>query len=255
MKLVTWNVNGLRSVFDKGFPAWLRQTNPDIVLLQETKVTASAMDWSALSDWEYHWNPAAKPGYSGTVLLSKIKPLRVSNGIGMPEHDNEGRVLTAEYPGCYVVSVYTPNSRAELVRLPYRMAWDKAFLEYLRMLDASKPVLCAGDLNVAHKEIDLARPSSNRRSPGFTDEERSGMDLLLANGFLDVFREFDPSPHRYSWWSYRAGARGKNVGWRLDYWLASKSLRQRLKNCEIHAHITGSDHCPVLLEADDDLFA
>ena len=211
------------------------------------------LDWSGLGDWERHWNPARKPGYSGTAILTKKQPLRVTNGMDLPGHDEEGRVITAEYAGCYVVSVYTPNSQAELARLPYRMEWDAAFLRYLQRLEQTKPVLCAGDLNVAHKEIDIARPASNRRSPGFTDEERSGMDQLLAGGFLDVFREFDPSPHRYTWWSYRAGARSKNIGWRLDYWLASRSLRSQLRHCEIQPHIMGSDHCPVLLEIEDSL--
>jgi exodeoxyribonuclease-3 len=249
MKCITWNVNGLRSVMGKGFPEFVMAEAPDVVLLQETKVNAAEMDWSWLPGWHLEWNPAEKPGYSGTAILAKHRPLAVSRGIGRSEHDREGRVITAEYASCFVVSVYTPNAQAELARLPYRMEWDAAFLEYLKELEKRKPVLCAGDLNVAHREIDIARPDANRRSPGFSDEERAGFDRILGSGFVDVFRKFDDRPHQYSWWSYRAGARQKNIGWRIDYWLASGALAPALTSCTIRQDVLGSDHCPVVLEA------
>lgn len=248
MKCITWNVNGLRSVMDKGFADFITAEAPDVVLLQETKVNPASLDWSWLPGWHLAWNPAAKPGYSGTAILSKSQPLSITRGIGIPAHDNEGRVVTAEFPSCFIVSVYTPNSQAELARLPYRLQWDAAFLAYIQSLEKRKPVLFAGDLNVAHKEIDIARPDANRRSPGFSDEERASFDQILNTGFIDVFRHFDPRPHQYSWWSYRAGARARNIGWRLDYWLASPQLANSLLSCTIRQDITGSDHCPVTLE-------
>ncbi|RFC48930.1 MAG: exodeoxyribonuclease-3 [Verrucomicrobia bacterium] len=248
MKCITWNVNGLRSILSKGFADFITAEAPDVVLLQETKVNPHDLDWSWLPDWHLAWNPAAKPGYSGTAILSKSQPLSISRGIGIPSHDNEGRVITAEFPSCFIVSVYTPNSQAELARLPYRLQWDAAFLAYIQSLEKRKPVLFAGDLNVAHKEIDIARPDANRRSPGFSDEERASFDQILNTGFIDVFRHFDPRPHQYSWWSYRAGARTRNIGWRLDYWLASPLLANSLLSCRIRQDITGSDHCPVTLE-------
>lgn len=248
MKLITWNVNGLRSIFGKGFQEFVLAEKPDVLLLQETKVDPGTLEWDWLKGYHLLWNRAAKPGYSGTGILTKTKPLSVSHGIGLPEHDKEGRVISAEFAGCYVVCVYTPNAQAELVRLPYRMAWDAAFLAFVRELEKRKPVLFAGDLNVAHKEIDIARPGSNRFSPGFTDQERSGFDNITGAGFFDAFRHFDPRPQQYSWWSYRGGARERNVGWRIDYWCAGAALQPHLKSCIIRQDVHGSDHCPVVLE-------
>ena len=250
MKLITWNVNGLRSIMGKGLPDFVRAEQPDFLLLQETKVDPNTVEWDWLPDYHRFWNRAAKPGYSGTGILTKHAPLSVFNGIGLTEHDTEGRVVTLEYPGCYIVCVYTPNAQAELARLSYRMAWDAAFLAFIQSLEQAKPVLVAGDLNVAHQEIDLANPKSNRFSPGFSDQERAGFDRILAAGFHDAFRGFDPSPKKYSWWSYRANARANNTGWRIDYWCTSPKLRPALTNCVIRPDIHGSDHCPVTLETD-----
>ena len=250
MKLITWNVNGLRSIMGKGLPDFVRAEQPDFLLLQETKVDPNTVEWDWLPDYHRFWSRAAKPGYSGTGILTKHAPLSVFNGIGLTEHDTEGRVVTLEYPGCYIVCVYTPNAQAELARLSYRMAWDAAFLAFIQSLEQAKPVLVAGDLNVAHQEIDLANPKSNRFSPGFSDQERAGFDRILAAGFHDAFRGFDPSPKKYSWWSYRANARANNVGWRIDYWCTSPKLRPALTNCVIRPDIHGSDHCPVTLETD-----
>jgi exodeoxyribonuclease-3 len=248
MKLITWNVNGLRSVFGKGFPEFVLAEKPDMILLQETKVDPATLEWAWLRGYEFIWNRAGKPGYSGTGILTQKKPLNVSCGIGIADHDSEGRVITAEFAGCYVVCVYTPNSQAELVRLPYRMKWDAAFLAYVRSLEMKKPVLFAGDLNVAHREIDIARPASNRMSPGFTDEERAGFDRIVEAGFVDTFRHFDARPDQYSWWSMRSGARSRNIGWRIDYWCATGALKPHLKSCVIRQDVYGSDHCPVILE-------
>jgi len=248
MKLITWNVNGLRSIFGKGFQDFVRTEQPDVLLLQETKVDPATLEWDWLRGWELIWNRAQKPGYSGTGILTRRKPLSVAHGIGIPAHDREGRVLTAEFAGCFVVCVYTPNAQAELARLPYRQEWDAAFLHYVRGLEKKKPVLFAGDLNVAHKEIDIARPGVNRRNPGFSDEERAGFDRIVEAGFVDAFRHFDARPQQYTWWSYRGGARERNVGWRIDYWCASAGLRPQLKSCTIRQEVTGSDHCPVVLE-------
>lgn len=250
MKLITWNVNGLRSVMGKGLPEFVQTEQPDFLLLQETKVDPHSVVWDWLPDYHRHWNRAAKPGYSGTGILTKHEPLAVFHGLGLAEHDSEGRVLTLEYPACYIVCVYTPNAQAELARLTYRMAWDAAFLEFIKKLELTKPVLVAGDLNVAHQEIDLANPRTNRFNPGFSDQERQGFSNILAAGFHDAFREFDPSPRQYSWWSYRANARANNVGWRIDYWCTSPKLRAALTTCRIRQDIHGSDHCPVTLEAD-----
>ncbi len=248
MKLITWNVNGLRSIFGKGFQDFVRTENPDLLLLQETKVDPATLEWDWLQGYELLWNRAKKPGYSGTGILTKHKPLSVTHGLGIAEHDNEGRVLTVEFGACYVVCVYTPNAQAELARLPYRMTWDAAFLAHMKSLEKKKPVLFAGDLNVAHKEIDIARPDANRFSPGFSDEERAGFDNIVAAGFVDAFRHFDQRPHQYSWWSYRGGARERNVGWRIDYWCASAELKKALQSCTIRQDVHGSDHCPVVLE-------
>lgn len=253
MKLITWNVNGLRSIFGKGLPEFVLAEKPDMILLQETKVDPATLEWDWLQGYEMAWNRAAKPGYSGTGILTKVKPRSIAHGIGIAEHDNEGRVVTAEFAECYVVCVYTPNAQAELARLPYRVRWDADFLAYVRKLEKRKPVLLAGDLNVAHKEIDIARPEANRFSPGFSDEERAGFDRIVDAGFIDAFRHFDPSPQQYSWWSYRGGSRERNVGWRIDYWCASAPLKPHLKSCVIRQDIHGSDHCPVILELNDSL--
>ena len=250
MKLITWNVNGLRSVMEKGLPDFIQSGQPDFLLLQETKVDPATIDFSWLSNYHRYWNRASKPGYSGTGILTRHAPLAVHHGIGQAEHDQEGRVLTLEYPACFIVCVYTPNAQAKLARLPYRMAWDAAFLAFISGLEKRKPVLAAGDLNVAHKEIDIANPRSNRFNPGFSDQERAGFDNLLAAGFQDAFREYDPRPGQYSWWSYRANARAHNVGWRIDYWCTSPQIRFALVSCTIQQDVQGSDHCPVTLETD-----
>ena len=248
MKLVTWNVNGLRAAMDKGFRDFVAEVQPDILCLQETKVLPEQIDLTHLDGYVAAFNPAEKKGYSGTLVLTKVKPKGIQPGLGIAEHDREGRVQTVEFEGCYVVNCYTPNSQRELARLPYRQQWDVIFREHLAGLATKKPVLFCGDLNVSHKEIDLANPRSNRMNAGFTDQEREGFSKLLEAGFVDVFREFDPSPGRYTWWTYRGDARERNIGWRLDYWGASTALRPHLVNCTILPHIMGSDHCPVLLE-------
>lgn len=256
MKLITWNVNGLRSIFGKGFPDFILAEKPDLLLLQETKVDPGTLEWDWLKgagSYELIWNRAQKPGYSGTGILTKQKPLSVTHGLGIADHDKEGRVLTVEFNSCYVVCVYTPNAQAELARLPYRMTWDAAFLAHMSALEKRKPVLFAGDLNVAHKEIDIARPDANRFNPGFSAEERAGFDRIVEAGFVDAFRHFDQRPHQYSWWSYRGGARERNVGWRIDYWCASPVLKAAMKSCVIRQDVHGSDHCPVVLETEKSL--
>lgn len=249
MKLISWNVNGIRAALGKGLAEFFAAEGPDILCLQETKAHPDQVDMAWLDD-RYHqfWNSAEKRGYSGTAIFSKEEPVAASYGFGQMKHDGEGRVITLEFPDYYVVTVYTPNSQNELRRLDYRMEWDRAFLRHLRKLEKHKPVVFCGDLNVAHKEIDLARPKQNRKSAGFSDEERAGFDKLVKAGFVDTFREFDQGPDNYTWWSYRAGARGKNVGWRIDYWCISEALRDRLKSAGIRADVMGSDHCPVVLE-------
>lgn len=248
MKLVSWNVNGLRAVLRKNFLEYLGEERPDVICLQETK--AGEADVEAVWPGEYaaYWNAAEKKGYSGTLILTKARPERVVCGIGDAEHDREGRVLTAEYPGFHLVNVYTPNSQRELTRLPYRMAWDRAFLGYLKELERSKPVVCCGDMNVAHTEIDLANPKSNVRNHGFTVEERAGFTALVEAGFVDTFREFEKGGGHYTWWSPMAGARARNVGWRIDYFLVSRALRSGLKGAFIRRDVMGSDHCPVGIE-------
>ncbi len=249
MKQISWNVNGIRAVLGKGLADFVAAEEPDVLCLQETKAHPEQVDMDWLDDG-YHqfWNSAQKKGYSGTAVFSKRKPMGVSYGIGEEKFDTEGRVISLEFRSFYVVTVYTPNSQNELRRLDYRMEWDVAFLKHLKSLEESKPVVFCGDLNVAHKEIDLARPKANRKNAGFTDEERAGFDQLVEAGFVDTFREFDEGPDKYSWWSYRAGARGRNVGWRLDYWCVSGALRKKLKDASILAEVLGSDHCPVVLE-------
>ena len=249
MKLATWNVNGIRASLDKGLRNYLQTSDCDIVCLQETKAMADQVELSWLSGYQAIWNSAEKKGYSGTCVLSRIPFLSYSLGIGLPDHDREGRVITVEYPEFFVVNVYTPNAKAELARLPYRITWDEAFRSYVKELEKKRPVLVCGDLNCAHEEIDLANPKSNRKNAGFSDEERASFGLHLKAGLVDVFRHFDKSPGKYTWWTMRTGgaAREKNIGWRLDYWLASESLTPNLKSCTIRADVYGSDHCPVEL--------
>lgn len=248
MKIISWNVNGIRSILKKGFTDFVRQVDPDILCLQETKAPSVALD-NPLPEYNHYWNSAQKPGYSGTAIFSKTKPLSVTAGIGMEKHDNEGRVLTAEYPDFYVVNVYVPNSKRDLSRLGYRtQEWDLDFLKHLKNLEAKKPVVFCGDLNVAHKEIDLTYPATNRENHGFTDEERAGFDRIVESGFIDTFREFVKAKGHYTWWSPMAGCRAKNIGWRIDYFCISPALRARLKSSTILPHILGSDHCPIQME-------
>lgn len=248
MKLVSWNVNGIRAVMKKQFHQSLLDLECDVLCLQETKAQDDQVQ-EALADINGYFvftNSAVKKGYSGTAILTKKKPLSVSVDIGIEEHDQEGRVLCAEYKDFYLVTVYVPNSGSELKRLGYRQTWDVAFLKYLKKLEKTKPVLVCGDLNVAHKDIDLARPKQNyNKGPGYMQEEIDGINNLINAGFVDTFRALHPEQEKYSWWSYRAGAREKNVGWRIDYFLSSPVLVKKLKAAEIHNEIYGSDHCPV----------
>ena len=249
MKLISWNVNGLRACVGKGFFEFLEREQPDMMCLQETKLQPEQAPHIE-GYWEY-WNSADKKGYSGTAIFSKTEPLDVTYGIGIDMHDHEGRVITAEYPEFYLVTVYVPNSQDGLKRLDYRMTWEDDFRAYLKALDAKKPVIICGDMNVAHKEIDLKNPKTNRKNAGFTDEERAKMTELLGAGFVDTFRYFYPDTEGvYSWWSYRFKAREKNVGWRIDYFLVSERLIGRVKDARILTDVFGSDHCPVVLEID-----
>ena len=247
MKLVSWNVNGLRAALGKGMQEQLDALNADVLCLQEIKARPEQVADLWLASWPHAlWNPAERPGYSGVLILSKVQPLSTSRGIGVPEHDSEGRVATMEFPDFFLVCCYTPNSQNELARLPYRQEWDAAFREYVGNLAKTKPVVFCGDLNVAHQEIDIARPDSNHFSAGFSDEERAGFTQLLQAGFADTFRRLHPdTKDAYSWWSFRGGARARNVGWRIDYFCVSESLLPRVQSAEIHPTITGSDHCPV----------
>ena len=247
MKLVSWNVNGLRACMNKGFQDFLQAADADIVCVQETKMQREQANFVFPGYFEY-WNSAVKKGYSGTAVFSKTEPLSVSYGLGIGEHDQEGRVITCEYPSFHLVCVYTPNSKDGLLRLDYRMEWEDAFRKYVGKLDEAKPVIICGDLNVAHEEIDLKNPKSNVRNPGFTAEERGKMDELLAAGFLDSFRCLYPDTVKYSWWSYRFRAREKNAGWRIDYYVVSERFKDRLKDAKIHTEVFGSDHCPVELD-------
>ena len=245
IKLISWNVNGLRACCDKGFRDIFTQLDADFFCLQETKMQEGQLDLSFEGNTSY-WNYAEKKGYSGTAIFTKHQPLQVTYGLGIDEHDHEGRVITLEMEKFFLVTVYTPNSQDGLKRLDYRMTWDDDFRAYLQKLDQSKPVLICGDLNVAHKEIDLKNPKTNRMNAGFTDQEREKFQLLLDAGFIDTFRYFYPEQTNiYSWWSYRFKAREKNAGWRIDYFLASASLADKLKEAKIHTEIFGSDHCPV----------
>ncbi len=245
MKFISWNVNGLRACVGKGFLDFFKEADADIFCLQETKLQEGQIDLE-LPGYHQYWNYAEKKGYSGTAIFSKEEASQVTCGIGVEEHDHEGRVITLEYSDFYFVTVYTPNSQNELARLDYRMKWEDDFLAYLKKLEETKPVIFCGDLNVAHKEIDLKNPKSNRKNAGFTDEERGKFTALMDAGFIDTFRYFYPDLEGvYSWWSYRFSARAKNAGWRIDYFLTSASLKDRLQDAFIYTEVMGSDHCPV----------
>ncbi|MCI7473296.1 MAG: exodeoxyribonuclease III [Clostridiales bacterium] len=250
MKLITWNVNGLRACLGKGFLDFFQEMDADAFCLQETKLQPHQIELD-LPGYHIYWNSAEKKGYSGTALITKTEPLTVTYGLGIPEHDTEGRVITAEYADFYLVCCYTPNAQNELARIDYRMQWEDDFRAYLMALDQKKPVVLCGDLNVAHEEIDLKNPKSNRGNAGFSDQERGKMTMLLQSGFADSFRVLYPDKTgAYTWWSYRFNARKNNAGWRIDYFIVSERLMPRVKDQIIHADVTGSDHCPVELDLD-----
>lgn len=249
-KLISWNVNGIRACAGKGFMDFFNSIDADIFCIQETKMQEGQLTLDMPGYYQY-WNYADKKGYSGTAIFTKEKSLSETKGIGIDEHDHEGRVITLEYENFYMVTVYTPNSQNELARLDYRMKWEDDFRAYLKKLEENKPVIVCGDMNVAHNEIDLKNPKTNRKNAGFTDEEREKMTVLLDDGFIDTFRYFYPDQENiYSWWSYRFKAREKNAGWRIDYFLTSESLKDKLIDAKIHTDIMGSDHCPVELDID-----
>lgn len=251
MKLISWNVNGLRACVQKGFTEYFNEVDADIFCVQETKLQEGQIDF-APEGYHCYWNYADKKGYSGTAMFTKREPLNVTYGIGIDKHDHEGRVITAEFEDFYMIVCYTPNSQRELTRLEYRVHWENDFREYLKNLSTKKPLILCGDLNVAHNEIDLKNPKTNHHNAGFTDEERGEMTRLLDSGFIDTFRYFYPDAEgRYSWWSYRFKAREKNAGWRIDYFIVSEALKTRLKDADIHHDIMGSDHCPVELVISD----
>lgn len=247
MRLISWNVNGLRACEGKGFSEVFKSLDADFFCLQETKMQAGQLDLQ-FEGYESYWNYADKKGYSGTAVFTRLKPLKVTYGIGIDEHDHQGRVITLEMDTFFLVTVYVPNSQDELKRLDYRMRWEDDFLSYIKRLDAIKPVIVCGDLNVAHKEIDLKNPKTNRRNPGFTDEEREKFSQWLDSGFTDTFRFLYPEQVTYSWWSYRFRAREKNTGWRIDYFVVSSRINDQIADAKIHTEIMGSDHCPVELE-------
>ncbi|ECP2114394.1 exodeoxyribonuclease III [Listeria monocytogenes] len=248
MKLISWNVNGLRAAVKKGFLEYFEEVDADIFCLQETKLQEGQIELD-LPAYKDYWNYAVKKGYSGTAIFTKVEPLSVQYGLGVPEHDTEGRVITLEFEEFFMVTVYTPNSQAELKRLDYRMTFEDAILEYVKNLDKTKPVVLCGDLNVAHEEIDLKNPKTNRKNAGFSDEERAKFSAFLDAGFIDSFRYFYPDlTDAYSWWSYRMNARARNTGWRIDYFVVSDRLKDKLVDAKIHADVLGSDHCPVELE-------
>ena len=249
MKFISWNVNGLRACVTKGFEDIFKNLDADFFCLQETKMQHGQLDLQ-FEGYTSYWNYAEKKGYSGTAIYSKHKPINVSYGIGVEQHDHEGRVVTLEFDSFFLVTVYTPNTQDELKRLDYRMQWETDFQAYLKTLDAKKPVIVCGDMNVAHQEIDLKNPKTNRRNAGFTDEEREKMTQLLNSGFVDTFRFLYPETITYSWWSYRFKAREKNTGWRIDYFLTSERLKYKITEAKIHTDIFGSDHCPVELDLD-----
>lgn len=248
MKLISWNVNGIRACVKKGFLDFFKETDADIFCLQETKLQEGQIELE-LEGYHQYWNYAERKGYSGTAIFTKQEPLSVSYGLGIEEHDQEGRIITLEFDNFYMVTVYTPNSKNELLRLEYRMVWEDEFRSYLLRLNETKPVIVCGDLNVAHQEIDLKNPKTNQKNAGFTIEERTKMSTLLDSGFIDTFRFFYPELEgSYSWWSYRFNARKNNAGWRIDYFLTSQELKENLKDVKIHSDILGSDHCPVELD-------
>lgn len=247
MKLISWNVNGIRACVTKGFVDYFNEVDADIFCIQESKLQEGQIDLQLEGYYQY-WNYAEKKGYSGTAIFTKKEPLNCTYGLGIEEHDKEGRVITLEFEDFYMVTVYTPNSKSELLRLDYRMVWEDDFRAYLKNLELSKPVVVCGDLNVAHKEIDLKNPKTNRKNAGFTDEERNKFSKLLEEGFVDTFRAIYPEEEgRYSWWSYRFSARAKNAGWRIDYFCVSESLKDKIQDADIHSETLGSDHCPVEL--------
>jgi len=248
MKFISWNVNGIRAVIKKGFYDFVNEHNPDILCIQETKAHKEQVDLQ-LENYPYkYWNSAVKKGYSSTAIFSKIKPIDVVKDMGIEEHDSEGRVITMELDKYYLVTVYTPNAKRELLRLEYRTKWDKDFLKFIKKLEEKKPVIFCGDLNVAHKEIDLKNPKTNHFNPGFTDEERIGFSNIISNGFIDTFREFEKGEDHYTWWSYMFQARKRNIGWRIDYFCISESLKSQLVNSYILKDVLGSDHAPVVME-------
>ena len=247
MKLISWNVNGIRACVNKGFINFFNEIDADIFCIQESKMQEGQLELDLPGYYQY-WNYAEKKGYSGTAIFTKKEPISISYGIGIEEHDHEGRVITLEFDDFYMITCYTPNSQNELKRLDYRMKWEDDFKTYLKHLEKTKPIILCGDLNVAHKEIDLKNPKTNRRNAGFTDEERGKMTALLDDGFIDTFRYFYPEDEgRYSWWSYRFKAREKNAGWRIDYFIVSDVLKNRLESADIHKDVMGSDHCPIEL--------
>ncbi len=251
MKCISWNVNGLRACLQKGFMDFFTEINADIFCIQESKLQQGQVDLE-LPGYEQYWNYAEKKGYSGTAVFTRMHPLQVTYGIGIDMHDHEGRVITLEFEQFYFVTVYTPNSQNELARLSYRMQWEDDFLAYLKKLEETKPVIFCGDLNVAHQEIDLKNPKTNRKNAGFTDEEREKCSTLLASGFIDTWRYFNPDTEGvYSWWSYRFRAREKNAGWRIDYFMVSEQLKEKLQGAGIHTDVFGSDHCPIELDLAD----
>ena len=248
MKFISWNVNGIRAVIKKGFYDFINEYNPDIICIQETKAHKEQVDL-ILPDYPYqYWNSAVKKGYSSTAIFSKKEPLNIINDMGIEEHDQEGRIITLEFEKYYLVTVYTPNSKRELLRLDYRKIWDKDFLAYMKKLEKVKPVIFCGDLNVAHTEIDLKNPKTNHSNPGFTDEERDGFTNIVNNGFIDTFREFNKEGGHYTWWSYMFQARAKDIGWRIDYFCISQSLKSKLTDSYILKNVMGSDHAPIVME-------
>jgi len=248
LKFISWNVNGIRAVIKKGFYEFMNEYNPDIICIQETKAHKEQVDL-VLPNYPYqYWNSAVKKGYSSTAIFSKKEPLNIINDIGIEKHDQEGRVITLEFKEYYLVTVYTPNSKRELLRLDYRIVWDKDFLKFIKNLEEKKPVIFCGDLNVAHTEIDLKNPKTNRSNPGFTDEERNGFSNIVNNGFIDTFRELNKEGGHYTWWSYMFQARARDIGWRIDYFCISDSLKENLKDSYILKDVLGSDHAPVVME-------
>jgi len=249
MRLLSFNVNGIRACIKKGFDEFLASDMPDVVCIQETKAHEGQLDlgWVHELGYETYFNSAVKKGYSGTAIWTRVKPKKVKLGLGIEEHDQEGRVLTATYDDFHLVTVYTPNSQRGLKRLDYRMEWDTAFLDYVRKLNKRKPVIFCGDLNCAHTEIDLANPKSNRKNAGFTEDERAGLDRMVDANFFDSFREFEQGPEHYSWWTMRTNARERNIGWRLDYFWVANKFRDRVESASIRSEVMGSDHCPVEL--------